>query len=158
MLFKLQGSLALFSSADFRMKTFDRKQMISSSSEHQWQPAARAKEVFQKDPVSQNRKRYAVGRCRSLGPETPISLRPDRFKLQIAARAPPEQYRQGLEESTSKPLRSNDHFSAFCGKASDQNFKACARSGKRTKPGWRTKGHRFYLEYRHAREGCFQSP
>ena len=103
MLFKLQGSLALFSSADFRMKTFDRKQMISSSSEHQWQPEARAKEVFQKDPVSQNRKRFAVGRYRSLRPETPISLRPDRFKLQIAARAPPEQIDRVLKKAPPSP-------------------------------------------------------
>jgi hypothetical protein len=69
-----------------------------------------AKEAFPKDPVSQDRKCFAVVRDWSLHPKIPIPLLPNHFKLQISDHASPEANRQGLEGSATKPRQKMFRF------------------------------------------------
>jgi hypothetical protein len=65
---------------------------------------ARAKEAFPKDPVSHNKKTFAVGRYRSLLPQVPMSLRLNCIKLQVADHAPGRQTDRVLRKGPPSPI------------------------------------------------------
>ena len=62
-----------------------------------------AKEVFPKDPVSQNSTAPAVVGYRSLLPQVPVSLPPDCLKLQISDHAPGKQIDRVLRKAPPSP-------------------------------------------------------